>query len=61
MTYQNYTTVHIKQKTQTMFHHNISKLCEILKGGGALLANIIQCELRFQNLTFNFLEIKNTP
>lgn len=34
MTYQNYTTVHIKQKTQTMFHHNISKLCEILKGGG---------------------------
>lgn len=49
MTYQNYTTVHIKQKTQTMFHNNISKLCEILKGGGgAFLANIIQCELRFK-------------
>lgn len=49
MTYQNYTTVHIKQKTETMFQNDISKLCEILKGeGGALLANIIQCELRFK-------------
>lgn len=42
--------MHIKQKTQTMFQNDISKLCEILKGegGGALLANIIQYELRFK-------------
>lgn len=49
-----------------MFQNDISKLCEILKGGGGLyiLANIIQCELRFKISkpnVYNFLEIKNTP